>query len=274
MLRLKKVTKVFNKGGINEKVALDGVDLTLKAGDFVTIIGSNGAGKSSLLNAVAGMWPLEVGRIILAGEDITGMQDYHRAAFIGRVFQDPLLGTAASMTIEENLALAVKRGRRRGLKKALNWPARIRMKEELSKLGLGLEDRLATPVGLLSGGQRQALTLLMAIFQRPKLLLLDEHTAALDPKTGEKVLDLTRSIVEDAQLTTLMVTHNINDSLRIGNRTIMMHEGRIVFDISGQERKQMTTQDVLRQFEKNSGKQLANDRLLLFAKVKTSDDIA
>lgn len=274
MLLLKKVTKVFNKGGINEKVALDGVDLSLQAGEFVTIIGSNGAGKSSLLNAVAGMWPIDVGRIILEGEDITAMRDYQRAAFIGRVFQDPLLGTAASMTIEENLALAVRRGQRRGLRKALNWPARIRMKEELAKLGLGLEDRLTTSVGLLSGGQRQALTLLMAILQRPKLLLLDEHTAALDPKTGEKVLALTKTIVEEAGLTTLMVTHNINDSLRIGSRTVMMHEGRIVFDISGQERKQMTTQDILRQFEKNSGKQLANDRLLLFAKVKTSDDIA
>lgn len=262
-LEIKQVTKVFNKGTINEKTALDNLSITLEKGDFVTVIGSNGAGKSSLLNAIAGSWPVDAGRICLAGQDLTGLPDYQRAAYIGRVFQDPLLGTAASMTIEENLALAAKRGMRRGLRKALYLSNRMKMKEELAKLGLGLENRLTTPVGLLSGGQRQALTLLMAIYKQPQLLLLDEHTAALDPKTGEIVLHQTKSIVESLQLTTIMVTHNIRDALKVGNRTIMMHEGRIVLDISGPQREQMTTQEVLRLFEENSGSQLNNDRMLL-----------
>ncbi|HHZ17081.1 MAG TPA: ABC transporter ATP-binding protein [Peptococcaceae bacterium] len=262
-LVIKEVTKAFNKGTINEKTALDDLSLTLEKGDFVTVIGSNGAGKSSLLNAIAGLWPVDKGRIWLAGQDLTGLPDYQRAALIGRVFQDPMLGTAASMTIEENLALAAKRGMRRGLKKALTYQRRKQMKEELAKLGLGLENRLITPVGLLSGGQRQALTLLMAIYQEPQLLLLDEHTAALDPKTGEVVLKLTKNIVESLKLTTIMVTHNIKDALKIGNRTIMMHEGRIVLDISGPQREQMTTEDILRLFAETSGSQFSNDRMLL-----------
>lgn len=262
-LEIKQVTKVFNKGTINEKTALDNLSITLEKGDFVTVIGSNGAGKSSLLNAIAGSWPVDAGRICLAGQDLTGLPDYQRAAYIGRVFQDPLLGTAASMTIEENLALAAKRGMRRGLRKALYPSNRLKMKEKLAELGLGLENRLTTPVGLLSGGQRQALTLLMAIYQQPQLLLLDEHTAALDPKTGEIVLNQTKSIVESLHLTTLMITHNIKDALKVGNRTIMMHEGRIALDISGPQRQQMTTQEVLRLFAENSGSQLNNDRMLL-----------
>ncbi|MGI6607316.1 MAG: ABC transporter ATP-binding protein [Peptococcia bacterium] len=262
-LEIKQVTKVFNKGTINEKTALDNLSITLEKGDFVTVIGSNGAGKSSLLNAIAGSWPVDAGRICLAGQDLTGLPDYQRAAYIGRVFQDPLLGTAASMTIEENLALAAKRGMRRGLRKALYPGNRLKMKEKLAELGLGLENRLTTPVGLLSGGQRQALTLLMAIYQQPQLLLLDEHTAALDPKTGEIVLNQTKSIVESLHLTTLMITHNIKDALKVGNRTIMMHEGRIALDISGPQRQQMTTQEVLRLFAENSGSQLNNDRMLL-----------
>ncbi|MGI6534798.1 MAG: ABC transporter ATP-binding protein [Peptococcia bacterium] len=262
-LEIKQVTKVFNKGTINEKTALDNLSITLEKGDFVTVIGSNGAGKSSLLNAIAGSWPVDAGRICLAGQDLTGLPDYQRAAYIGRVFQDPLLGTAASMTIEENLALAAKRGMRRGLRKALYPGNRLKMKEKLAELGLGLENRLTTPVGLLSGGQRQALTLLMAIYKQPQLLLLDEHTAALDPKTGEIVLHQTKSIVESLQLTTIMVTHNIRDALKVGNRTIMMHEGRIALDISGPQRQQMTTQEVLRLFAENSGSQLNNDRMLL-----------
>lgn len=270
MLQLRKATKIFNHGSVNEKTALDEVDLHLAPGDFVTIIGSNGAGKSTLLNAIAGMWPLDKGQIILGGEDITHTPDYRRADLIGRVFQDPMVGTAASMTIEENLALAAKRGQRRGLKRGLHKLLRTRIREELARLGLGLEYRLTTPVGLLSGGQRQALTLLMATLQQPRLLLLDEHTAALDPKTGEKVLSLTEELVEELGLTTLMVTHNIVDSLRVGNRTIMMHEGKIVLDIQGEERKKLTPQDVLRLFERNSGKQLANDRMLLVKAQKSN----
>ncbi len=263
MLELKKITKIFNRDSVNEKRALHELELTLSLGDFATVIGSNGAGKSTVLNAIAGVFPLEQGKILLAGEDITGLPSYKRAGFIGRVFQDPMAGTAAAMTIEENLSIAIKRGQTRGLKKATNKSQRIRMKEELSCLGLDLENRLTTPVGLLSGGQRQALTLLMAIFSQPRLLLLDEHTASLDPQTGEKVLGFTDRLVKSMNLTTLMVTHNIADSLRIGNRTIMMHEGQIVLDVKGDERRQMTPQDVLRLFEANSGKALANDRMLL-----------
>ncbi len=263
MLQLIRITKSFNSGSVNEKQVLQGLDLSLDRGDFVTIIGSNGAGKSTVLNAVAGAFPLERGRILLDGQDITHLPGYKRASFIGRVFQDPMVGTAATMTIEENLSIAAKKGRNRGLKRAINKDLRIRMKQELSCFGLDLESRLTTPVGLLSGGQRQALTLLMAIFTQPRLLLLDEHTAALDPKTGERVLKLTERLVESLNLTTLMVTHNIADSLRMGNRTIMMHEGQIVFDIKGDERRRMTPQDVLRLFESNVGKSLANDRMLL-----------
>lgn len=263
MLQLKKITKVFNKDSVNEKIALQELELTLKPGDFVTVIGSNGAGKSTMLNAIAGAWPLDQGRILLGGEDISHLPDYKRAGLIGRVFQDPMVGTAASMTIEENLSIAAKRGQKRGLTKGINKNLKAHMKEELSHFGLGLENRLATPVGLLSGGQRQALTLLMATFKQPRLLMLDEHTAALDPKTGEKVLEITDELIKSMGLTTLMITHNIVDSLRMGNRTIMMHEGQIVLDVKGEERKTLTPQDILRLFETNSGKYLANDRMLL-----------
>ena len=271
MLQLKRVTKIFNKDSVNEKIALKELDLNLKSEDFVTIIGSNGAGKSTMLNAVAGTWPLDRGRIFLGGEDITDLPDYRRAGLIGRVFQDPMVGTAATMTIEENLSIAAKRGLRRGLKKGINKNLKARMREELAQFGLGLEDRLTTPVGLLSGGQRQALTLLMATFKQPRLLMLDEHTAALDPRTGEKVLDLTDKLIKTMGLTTLMVTHNIVDSLRLGNRTIMMHDGEIVLDVSGEERSHLTPQDILRLFEANSGRELANDRMLL-VKPRLSND--
>ena len=263
MLELRGVTKIFNKDSVNEKKALDDFDLTLQPGDFVTIIGSNGAGKSTILNAIAGAFPLEQGDILLGGENIAGLPGYRRAGFIGRVFQDPMVGTAGSMTIEENLSIAAKRGKGRGLKKAICKEQKARMQEELSYFGLDLENRLTTPVGLLSGGQRQALTLLMAIFNQPRLLLLDEHTAALDPKTGEKVLELTDRLVGSLGLTTLMVTHNISDSLKMGNRTIMMHEGEIVLDVKGEERSKMTVKDILRLFETNSGRSLNNDRMLL-----------
>ncbi|MFA5535862.1 MAG: ATP-binding cassette domain-containing protein [Bacillota bacterium] len=263
MLQLRKITKIFNKDSVNEKIALRELELTLKSGDFVTVIGSNGAGKSTMLNAIAGTWPLDQGRIFVGGEDITNLPDYKRAGLIGRVFQDPMVGTAASMTIEENLSIAAKRGLNRGFKRGINKNLKARMMEELSHFGLGLENRLNTPVGLLSGGQRQALTLLMATFKQPRLLMLDEHTAALDPKTGEKVLELTDALVKSMGLTTLMITHNIVDSLRIGNRTIMMHEGQIVLDVKGEERERLTPQDILRLFETNSGRYLANDRMLL-----------
>ncbi len=263
MLHLKRITKVFNKDSVNEKVALRALQLTLGEGDFVTVIGSNGAGKSTMLNAIAGAFPLEQGRILLGGLDITDLKGHERAGLIGRVFQDPMVGTAATMTIEENLSVAGKRGQSRGLRKAVNKNLRTRMKEELSYFGLDLENRLATPAGLLSGGQRQALTLLMAIFNHPRLLMLDEHTASLDPKTGERVLQLTGELVKSSNLTTLMVTHNIAEALKMGNRTIMMHEGRVVFDVKGEERKRLTPQDVLRLFETNSGKGLTNDRMLL-----------
>ncbi|MGI6643815.1 MAG: ABC transporter ATP-binding protein [Bacillota bacterium] len=263
MLRLMGITKIFNRDSTNEKRVLHELDLTLAAGDFVTIIGSNGAGKSTMLNAIAGVFPLDGGRILLSGEDITDLPCHKRAGLIGRVFQDPMSGTASTMTIEENLAIAARRGSGRGLKKAITGNQRTRMREELSGFGLDLENRLTTPVGLLSGGQRQALALLMAVFNCPSLLLLDEHTASLDPRTGEKVLGLTQELVNSMNLTTLMVTHNIRDALRIGNRTIMMHEGKIVLDVKGEERDRLTTDDVLRLFETRSGEGLTDDRILL-----------
>ncbi len=243
------MTKVFNKDSVNEKEALRDFELILNPGDFVTVIGGNGAGKSTVLNAIAGSFPLDGGRILLGGDDITDLPGHKRATFIGRVFQDPMMGTASAMTIEENLSIAARRGQDRGLKKAITESCRQRIRDELSFFGLDLESRLGTPVKLLSGGQRQALTLLMATFSRPRLLLLDEHTASLDPKTGKKVLELTQRLVESLGLTTLMVTHNITDSLRLGNRTIMMHEGRAVLDVGGEERRRMTTQDVFSLFE-------------------------
>ena len=266
MLELIDICKVFDKNTVNEKVALDNVSLTLNDGDFVTMVGSNGAGKSTLLNAIAGMFPLDNGRIILNGNEITHLSEHQRAAVIGRVFQDPLTGTAAHMTVEENLVMAWKRGQRRRLRRAIRFQERSFFQEQLARLGLGLEDRLTTKVGLLSGGQRQALTLLMATMRRPQLLLLDEHIASLDPRTAEIVMDLTCRIVEEQQLTAIMVTHNLEQALSAGNRTVMMHEGRIVLDIQGLERKRMNVLDLMRLFEKNSGTKLNSDRVLLAAK--------
>ncbi len=266
MLELIDICKVFDKNTVNEKVALDNVSLTLNDGDFVTMVGSNGAGKSTLLNAIAGMFPLDNGRIILNGNEITHLSEHQRAAVIGRVFQDPLTGTAAHRPVEENLVMAWKRGQRRRLRRAIRFQERSFFQEQLARLGLGLEDRLTTKVGLLSGGQRQALTLLMATLRKPQLLLLDEHIASLDPRTAEIVMDLTCRIVEEQQLTAIMVTHNLEQALSAGNRTVMMHEGRIVLDIQGLERKRMNVLDLMRLFEKNSGTKLNSDRVLLAAK--------
>ena len=263
MLEIINVTKVFSPGTINEKVALNGLDLKLENGDFVTVIGGNGAGKSTMLNAVAGVWKVDAGSILIDGIDVTNVPEHKRAKYLGRVFQDPLKGTAADMQIEENLALANRRGKRRTLKPGINSAERGQYKELLSELGLGLEDRLSEKVGLLSGGQRQALTLLMAALQSPKLLLLDEHTAALDPKTAAKVLEITDRIVSENHLTTLMVTHNMRDAIEHGNRLVMMHEGRIIVDVKGEEKKSLTIEHLLDMFTKASGNEFANDRALL-----------
>lgn len=263
MLELKNVTKVFNPGTVNEKVALDNVSLTLEDGDFVTVIGGNGAGKSTMLNAISGVWKPDEGQILIDGVDVTPMPEYKRARFLGRVFQDPMMGTAAGMGIDENLALASRRGKRRGLGWGITKAEREHYRELLAPLGLGLEDRLSTKVGLLSGGQRQAVTLLMASMQQPRLLLLDEHTAALDPKTAAKVLELSDQIIESNGLTALMVTHNMHDAIVHGNRLIMMHNGGIILDISGEEKKKLTVEQLLAQFSKVSGEAFANDRALL-----------
>ncbi len=263
MLEIKNISKTFNPGTINEKQALRNVSLTLNDGDFVTIIGGNGAGKSTLLNAIAGTWMVDEGSIIIDGVNITKLPEHKRAAYIGRVFQDPMMGTAGTMQIEENLALAKRRGRRRGLKVGITPAEREEYKKVLKTLDLGLEERLTAKVGLLSGGQRQALTLLMAALQKPKLLLLDEHTAALDPKTAAKVLATTEKIVSRDQLTTVMITHNMRDAITYGNRLIMMHEGQILVDISGEEKKSLTVEYLLQLFGKASGQALANDRMLL-----------
>jgi len=263
MLEITNISKTFNPGTVNEKVALNGVSLKLEEGDFVTVIGGNGAGKSTLLNAVAGTWPVDEGSIVIGGVNVTRMAEHKRAKYIGRVFQDPMLGTAATMQIEENLALAKRRGQKRTLKVGITAAERQEYKELLESLGLGLESRLTAKVGLLSGGQRQALTLLMATLQKPKLLLLDEHTAALDPKTAAKVLEATERIVQKDQLTTLMITHNMKDAIAHGDRLIMMHEGRIAVDVSGEEKKKLTVEDLLQLFEKASGQEMANDRMLL-----------
>ena len=263
MLQVKGIFKTFNAGTINEKVALKGVDLHLKPGDFVTVIGGNGAGKSTLLNSVAGVFPVDEGQILIDGVDVTHLPEYKRAKFIGRVFQDPMMGTAATMQIEENLALAARRGKFRGLIPGITKAEREMYKEELKILGLGLEDRMTAKVGLLSGGQRQALTLLMATLQKPKLLLLDEHTAALDPKTAAKVLEISDKIIRDQKLTALMITHNMQDAIDLGNRLIMMHEGRIVVDVAGEEKKKLTRADLMGLFEQNAGQQLNSDKLLL-----------
>jgi len=263
MLQVNGISKVFNAGTVNEKVALSNVSLKLEEGDFVTLIGGNGAGKSTLLNCIAGVYPVDKGSIIIDGMDITKLPEHKRAPLLGRVFQDPMMGTAANMGIEENLALAFRRGQRRGLKWGISNKERELYREMLKTLELGLENRLSTKVGMLSGGQRQALTLLMATLKKPKLLLLDEHTAALDPKTADKVLKLTDQFIEEGNLTTLMVTHNMRDAIKYGNRLIMMHEGQIILDIKGEEKKKLTIEDLLKRFGKASGEEFANDRALL-----------
>ena len=263
MLEIKNIWKTFNAGTVNEKQALRGVSLTLKDGDFCTVIGGNGAGKSTMLNAVAGTFTVDSGAIVIDGVDVTRLLEHKRAKFIGRVFQDPMMGTAPTMQIEENLALAKRRGERRTLRWGITRAERDEYAELLKTLDLGLETRMQAKVGLLSGGQRQALTLLMATLTNPRVLLLDEHTAALDPKTASKVLELTEQIVGERKLTTLMVTHNMNDAIRLGNRLIMMHEGRVIYDVAGDEKRALTVPDLLQKFEEVSGGQLANDRMLL-----------
>ncbi|MGP1523631.1 MAG: ABC transporter ATP-binding protein [Treponema sp.] len=261
MLSIQNVSKTFNPGTITEKKALHGVSLDLAPGDFVSVIGGNGAGKSTLLNLIAGVYTADSGRIVLDGLDISALKEHERAAFFGRVFQDPMRGTAATMQIEENLALAYRRGKRRGLRWGITNAERSLYREKLALLDLGLEKRMSAKVGLLSGGQRQALTLLMATLQKPKLLLLDEHTAALDPKTAQKVLDLTEDIINRDGLTAFMVTHNMKNAIRYGNRLIMMHEGRIIYDVSGEEKKNIQVADLLKKFEGTDG--TLNDRMLL-----------
>ena len=263
MLDVKSIYKTFNPGTINEKTALNGVSLHLNEGDFITVIGGNGAGKSTLLNAIAGVWPVDEGTITIGGVDVTKLPEHKRAKYIGRVFQDPMTGTAATMQIDENLALAKRRGQRRTLRPGITKSEREEYRELLKILDLGLEDRLTSKVGLLSGGQRQALTLLMASLVKPKLLLLDEHTAALDPKTAAKVLDATEKIVNKDHLTTLMITHNMKDAIAHGNRLIMMYEGRIALDISGEDKKKLTVEDLLAKFGQATGSDEADDKLLL-----------
>jgi putative ABC transport system ATP-binding protein len=263
MLELRDIHKVFNRGTINEKTALCGLNLNLNAGDFVTIIGGNGAGKSTMLNAIAGVWPVDGGQIVIGGNDVTKLPEHKRAVFLGRVFQDPMTGTAATMSIEENLALASRRGKHKTLRWGVTKQEKELYRQKLSELDLGLEDRLSSKVGLLSGGQRQAITLLMAAFQNPDLLLLDEHTAALDPKTAAKVLEISDKIVEKNKLTALMVTHNMKDAITHGNRLIMMHEGHVIYDVSGEEKKALHVSDLLKRFEEASGGHFANDRMML-----------
>ena len=263
MLELHQICKTFNPGTINEKMALNHLTLTLETGDFVTVIGGNGAGKSTMLNAIAGVWPIDEGNICIDGTDITELSEPTRAPYLGRVFQDPMVGTAADMTIEENLALAARRGERRTLRWGIRREEREQFRQLLRPLGLGLEDRLTAKVGLLSGGQRQALTLLMATLKKPKLLLLDEHTAALDPKTAAKVLELSDQIVEEHRLTTLMVTHNMKDAIAHGNRLIMLDAGRVILDIWGEDKKKLTVPELLARFTAASGEEVESDRLLL-----------
>lgn len=263
MLEIKDVHKTFNPGTINEKKALNGLNLTLNDGDFVTVIGGNGAGKSTMLNMIAGVYPVDSGSIIIDGINVTKLPEHKRAKYLGRVFQDPMMGTAADMWIEENMALASRRGQIRGLKWAINNKEREQFKAMLSELDLGLENRLSAKVGLLSGGQRQALTLLMAVMKKPKLLLLDEHTAALDPKTAAKVLELSNKFISEDHLTAMMITHNMKDAIAYGNRLIMMNNGKIILDVSGEEKKKLTVEYLLDAFTKLSGSEFANDRALL-----------
>ena len=263
MLELKNIYKTFNAGTVNEKMALRGLNLTLADGDFVTVIGGNGAGKSTMLNAIAGVWPVDQGQILIGDADVTKLPEYKRAKYLGRVFQDPMTGTAATMEIQENLALSLRRGDSRTLKAGITKKEHAKYREMLATLGLGLEDRMTSKVGLLSGGQRQALTLLMATLKKPKLLLLDEHTAALDPKTAAKVLQTTDMIVNRDNLTTLMITHNMKDAIAHGNRLIMMMDGNIILDIRGEEKKKLTVADLLHKFEEASGEEFANDKAIL-----------
>ena len=259
MLKLSNITKTFNPGTVTEKKAIRGIDLELEDGDFVTIIGGNGAGKSTLLNIIAGVHYTDTGSIELDGQNLTGKPEYYRAQFLGRVFQDPMMGTAANMEIEENLAMAMRRGKKRGLAWYIKNEEKELYREKLALLDLGLENRMNAKVGLLSGGQRQALTLLMATLQKPKLLLLDEHTAALDPKTAKKVLELTEELVKKDNLTTFMVTHNMKDAIRYGNRLIMMMDGRIVYDVRGEEKKNLEVEDLLEKFNASG---VVSDKLL------------
>ena len=263
MLKINHVSKTFNLGTINEKKALIDMNLHLEPGDFVTVIGGNGAGKSTLLNAVAGVWPVDEGDIVIDDVDVTGLPEHKRASFIGRVFQDPMMGSAPNMQIVENLALAYRRGQKRGLKWGVSKAEQELYREKLKMLGLGLEDRMTVKVGLLSGGQRQALTLLMASLQKPKLLLLDEHTAALDPATAAKVLDISDRIVRENNLTAMMITHNMRDAIALGNRLIMMNEGRIILDIRGEEKKKLTRESLLAKFAEVAGVQEETDSVLL-----------
>lgn len=263
MLKLDNIHKTFNPGTINEKIALNGVNLTLNEGDFVTVIGGNGAGKSTTLNAIAGVWPIDSGKIYIGGDDVTKLSEHKRAKYLGRVFQDPMTGTATTMSIEENMAIAARRGEKRGLSWGITHQERDTYREMLKALDLGLEDRLTSKVGLLSGGQRQAITLLMSSIKKPKLLLLDEHTAALDPKTAAKVLEISDKIIAENHLTAMMVTHNMKDAIVHGNRLIMMHEGKVILNISGEEKKKLTVEDLLHQFENVSGEEFANDKALL-----------
>ena len=263
MLEIIDIYKTFNQGTVNEKHALNGVNLKLNEGDFCTVIGGNGAGKSTMLNAVAGVWPVDSGAIVIDGENISALPEHKRAPYLGRVFQDPMTGTVADMEIIENLAIAARRGNRRGLSWGVKKHEREQYREMLARFDLGLEDRMTTKVGLLSGGQRQAITLLMATLKKPKVLLLDEHTAALDPKTAAKVLELSDEIIEENNLTALMVTHNMKDAITHGNRLIMMSDGKIILDISGEDKKALTVDALLKKFEEASGSKLENDRMLL-----------
>jgi len=263
MLQLNNIYKTFNPGTSNAKLALDGLSLNIEKGDFITVIGGNGAGKSTMLNAIAGVWRPDYGTVVIDGVDVTHMPEHKRAKFLGRVFQDPMMGTAGTMEIQENLALALRRGKTRNLKWRITKAEKEMYRERLAEFGLGLEDRLTAKVGLLSGGQRQAVTLLMATLKTPKLLLLDEHTAALDPKTAAKVLEMTDKIIREQELTTLMITHNMNDAIAHGNRLIMLSNGRIILDIKGEEKKHLTVEKLLAKFYEASGDSFADDRVLL-----------
>ena len=263
MLKIENIFKTFNVGTVNEKTALQGLNLHLKEGDFVTVIGGNGAGKSTMLNAVTGVFGIDSGKVLIDGVDVTHLPEYKRAKYIGRVFQDPMMGTAATMQIEENLALAARRGKPRTLRVGITKAEREEYREKLKILGLGLENRMTAKVGLLSGGQRQALTLLMASMNKPKLLLLDEHTAALDPKTAAKVLEITDKIVTENHLTTLMITHNMRDAIAHGNRLIMMQDGHVIVDVEGEDKKKLTVEDLLKLFAQASGQEFSNDRAIL-----------